>query len=305
MREDAHRGAREPAAVDDRGVGERVRDHRVALADERRDHARRSPCSRSRRRARPRRPRNFASSSSSASCSAQVAVDQARAAGGAAVARAPRARRPRPPRGGARDRGSCCPRRAAPRGRRRACAAPARRRARACAGRCRARGALEPLAREASSSARAISARCGSRRAHALRDLGPQDLAVAAGEPEAADAGLLLGRERARERIAVHLEARVADHAVGLGDRVAARGEVALDEERVRGPERERAEPAQVALAPAPRRGSRRAGSRAASARSARRQRSGVSEPSRLHRVARRSGSGSSPGSTAPRARAA
>ena len=50
--------------------------------------------------------------------------------------------------------------------------------------------------------------------------------------------------------VAVHLEARVLDHAVGVVHRVAPRRQVALDEERVRRPEREGAEGAQVALAP-------------------------------------------------------
>src|SRR5687767_12302545 len=59
------------------------------------------------------------------------------------------------------------------------------------------------------------------------------------------------GRFAGLERIAVHLEAGLADHPIGLGERVATRGEIALDEERVRGEERERFHAAQVSLAAA------------------------------------------------------
>ena len=51
------------------------------------------------------------------------------------------------------------------------------------------------------------------------------------------EAGLRLG---AQERVALHLEARLANHAVGLGHRVAAGREIALDEERVGGPQGQR-----------------------------------------------------------------
>ena len=56
VREHAHRGAREPAAVDDRGVRERVGDDHVARRRRARGSGRRSPCSRVAKRAR-RRPR--------------------------------------------------------------------------------------------------------------------------------------------------------------------------------------------------------------------------------------------------------
>ena len=114
-----------------------------------------------------------------------------------------------------------------------------------------------PRARSASSRSRAKASRLtrALRSPRRSRLSGSQDArrrrpTSAEAASGAAVVGFVGLGERARERIAVDLEAGVADHAVGLGDGVAPRREVALDEERVRGPERERREPAQVALAP-------------------------------------------------------
>src|SRR5262249_62068912 len=88
--------------------------------------------------------------------------------------------------------------------------------------------------------------RGGSAAPHAF---GAQDLAVAPAEAEALTSARARDAQPGRERVALDLEARVANHAVGLVERIAARREIPLDEERVRRPERERAQRAQVTLA--------------------------------------------------------
>ena len=82
-----------------------------------------------------------------------------------------------------------------------------------------------------------------------LEDLRPQDLAVAARARRNSE-DPLARRRPAPARCPPPRSPRL-DHAIGLGDRIAARRQVALDEERVRGPEAGRFEPAQMTLAPA------------------------------------------------------